>query len=94
MDKFTFADGLLLAVDLKANNAMPGRDRLKQLTGLNDSQAKKIINMIKRGFAEYFFSETRKRSFVKSKKRQPVKERMVSINDTDFTKFEMMGWCS
>ena len=91
MDNFTFADGLLLAVDLKRNNAMCGRDRLRELTGLSDSQAKKIVNMVRRGFADYFFSEIRKRSFVKSKKFAPVKERMANITDSDLANFAKFG---
>lgn len=61
--QFTFADGLLLAVDLKVNNAMPGRDGFKKLTGLNEGQCRKIIDMIKGGFADYFFSDKREKMF-------------------------------
>lgn len=63
-EKFTFADGLLLAVDLKANDAMPGRDGLRKLTGLNEGQCRKIIDMIKGGFADYFFSKKRIKLFM------------------------------
>ncbi len=90
MDKFTFTDGLLLAIDLKQNNAMCGRDRLKQLTGLSDNHCKKIIGLINAGFADYFFSPMRKSSFVKSGKRPPIKDRLINIHHSDIQNFKTL----
>lgn len=86
--QFTFADGLLLAVDLKVNNAMPGRDGFKKLTGLNEGQCRKIIDMIKGGFADYFFSDKRRKSFVLTKSPIPARERMADIHDADLSNFK------
>lgn len=100
--KFTFADGLLLAVDLKVNNAMPGRDGLKKLTGLNEGQCRKIIDMIKGGFADYFFSDDRATLFhelwldrVSARKRTQNKSipeesryRMADIHHSDIENFK------
>lgn len=87
-EKFTFADGLLLAVDLKVNNAMPGRDGLRKLTGLSEGQCRKIINMIKRGFADYFFSKKRKKSFQLTKSSIPANEIMADIHHADLGNFK------
>lgn len=87
-EKFTFADGLLLAVDLKVNNAMPGRDGLKKLTGLKEGQCRKIIDMIKGGFADYFFSKKRRKSFSLTKSSIPARERMSDIHDADLSNFK------
>ena len=96
-EKFTFADGLLLAVDLKANDAMPGRDGLRKLTGLNEGQARKIIDMIKGGFADYFFSKKRKEIFRKIWREgffknavslDITKYRLAEIHDADIENFK------
>lgn len=97
--EFTFADGLLLAVDLKANNAMPGRDGLRKLTGLSEGQCRKIIDMIKGGFADYFFSKKRRELYTKmweirfyrlKKGKAPEfsKDRLADIHDADLENFK------
>lgn len=88
--QFTFTDGLLLAVDLKVNNAMPGRDGLKKLTGLNEGQCRKIIDMIKGGFADYFFSKKRRKSFTLTKSPIQTRERLADIHHCDIENFKFL----
>lgn len=95
--EFTFADGLLLAVDLQVNDAMPGMDGLRKLTGLSEVQCRKIINMIKGGFADYFFSKKRKEIFRKMWREgffknavslDITKYRLADIHDSDLESFK------
>ncbi len=90
MGNFTFTDGLILAIDLKRNNAMCGRDRLKQLTGLSDNHCKKIIGLINAGFADYFFSKKRSKSFIVETNRSPLKDRLINIHHSDIQNFKTL----
>ena len=88
--KFTFAETILFIMDCKKNNAMPGRDTVRQLCNVSEFTARKALNLVKAGFDKYFHSKERVKRFKTTKSHIPVNERLAEINDADLANFAEM----
>lgn len=85
--KFTLAETILFIMDCKTNNAMPGRDTVRQLCNVSEFTARKALNLVKAGFDMYFHSKERVKRFKTTKSHIPVNERLAEIHDADLANF-------